>query len=151
MIKYIKGNVLRSPAQIIAHGCNCRGGFGSGIAATIKREFPQVAQAYLEKFNTVGWTLGEIQLVEVGPDKFFANCATQDRYGSPRGGKVYVDYPAVKKVMEQLKSYSLLYNYTVAMPKIGAGLAGGDWSKIEAIINEVFQEIEVWVYIYETI
>jgi hypothetical protein len=29
---------------------------------------------------------------------------------------------------------------------IGAGLAGGDWDRIEAIINEVFGDTEVTIY-----
>jgi hypothetical protein len=32
------------------------------------------------------------------------------------------------------------------MPKIGAGLAGGDWEKIEEIINSVFDKRDIFVY-----
>lgn len=146
MIKYFKGDVLKSSAEVIAHGCNCRGGFGAGIAKQILLQFPRAEQAYMKKFKTEGWRLGEVQIVKVGDKKFIANCATQDKYGSPKGGKVYADYGAIKEVMVQLKDLCLEYNYQLAMPKIGAGLAGGDWGKIEQIINEVFKDIEVWVY-----
>ena len=146
MIKYFKGDVFSTSAEIIAHGCNCRGGFGAGIAATVAKKFPVAKTQYLKKFSNEGWKLGEIQVVPVGSGKFIANCATQDKYGSPRGGKIYADYGAIKEVMVQLKEVCLENQWTLAMPKIGAGLAGGDWKKIEALINEVFGEMEVWVY-----
>jgi len=35
------------------------------------------------------------------------------------------------------------------MPRIGCGLAGGDWSRVEEIINEVLIEAGVEVYVYD--
>jgi O-acetyl-ADP-ribose deacetylase (regulator of RNase III) len=146
MIKYFKGDVFKSSAQVIAHGCNCRGGFGAGIAATVKKLYPRAEAAYMKKYRDEGWHLGEVQIVKVGDNKFIANCATQDKYGSPKGGKIYADYGAIKEVMEQLKEVCTENQWQLAMPKIGAGLAGGDWKKIEEIINAVFDTTEVWVY-----
>lgn len=147
MIKYVKGDVFSTKAQIIAHGCNCRGGYGAGIAATMAKKYPESARMYLKKFKEEGWKLGEVQVVSVGNNRFIANCATQDKYGSPRGGVIYASYPAIKKVMEQLKEICDENQWTLAMPKIGAGLAGGDWVVIEKIINDVFQDTEVLVYV----
>jgi len=38
---------------------------------------------------------------------------------------------------------------TVHMPRIGCGLAGGEWSKVEEIINEVMADVQVFVYDFE--
>jgi hypothetical protein len=35
---------------------------------------------------------------------------------------------------------------TVHMPRIGSGLAGGDWNRIESIVNETLGFIEITVY-----
>jgi hypothetical protein len=35
------------------------------------------------------------------------------------------------------------------MPRIGCGLAGGDWNKIEAIINETLGEKGLDVTVYD--
>ena len=147
MIRYVKGDLFQTKAQIIAHGCNCRGGFGSGIAGIIARDYPSVRAAFLQKFNTSGWTLGEIQAVKE-KDKTFINCATQLEFGGgARFGKVYVDYDAVKQCMEKVLDYKKTHGGQVAIPKIGAGLAGGDWEKIEKIINDVFKDDEILVYV----
>lgn len=148
MIKYITGDVFTSKANIIAHGCNCRGGFGAGIALQVAKLYPKAKDMYMKKFQEEGWRVGEVQIVSVGNHRFIANCATQDKYGSPKGGKVYVSYPGLKAVMQELKEVCLDNNWTLAMPKIGSDLAGGDWNQIEQIINEVFGEMEVEVYIY---
>lgn len=149
MINYIHGDVFTSKANIIAHGCNCRGGFGAGIAVQVVKKFPKAKEMYMTKFHEKGWTVGEVQLVEVGPHLYIANCATQDRYGSPKGGQVYVSYEGFEVVMKELYRICKEKNYTLAMPKIGSDLAGGDWNRLESIINKVFIDLSVDVYIYK--
>lgn len=147
MIRYVKGDLFKTEAEIIAHGCNCRGGFGSGIAGIISKLYPQVREIFSHKFNTTGWQLGEIQVVDVG-SKIIVNCATQLEYGNGAvNGKVYVNYDAVRSCMEKLLAYKKETGKSLAIPKIGAGLAGGDWQKIESIINDVFKNEEILVYI----
>jgi hypothetical protein len=36
------------------------------------------------------------------------------------------------------------------MPRIGCGLAGGEWSKVEEIINRVMPDVDVYVYDFDT-
>ncbi len=144
MIKYIVGDVLESNANVIAHGVNCVGGFGSGVAGQIANKYPLVRDYYLDQFENIGWKLGDVQYVPLAQDKLFANCATQKEY-YPRD-KRNCDYEAVAKVMEELNRFCRLNKFTLAIPKIGAGLAGGDWVIIETIINRTFGDQEVLVY-----
>jgi len=143
MIKYIKGNLFTAPQDILAHGCNCVGGFGSGVAGQMSVEFPETREKYLEKFEKQGWELGDVQLVK-SKDKIIANCATQKKY-YPRTVR-NADYPAIELCMLKLYKLCKETGKTLAMPKIGAGLAGGDWKIIEAIINDVFEDMDVYVY-----
>lgn len=39
-------------------------------------------------------------------------------------------------MLKKVARFSLINRLTIQMPKIGSGLAGGDWSEIEKIINE---------------
>ena len=54
MVKLIKGNVFESNADIIAHGCNTMGGFGSGVAGQMAKIYPEVRQAYMSKYEKDG-------------------------------------------------------------------------------------------------
>ena len=144
MIVYKQGDVLESDEKVIAHGCNCSGGFGSGFAKAVATKYPGVRESYLHKFKQRGWKLGDVQLIGVGDGsgREIANCATQQNYGKAEKGP-YISYPAVRDVIRELvKSYPGGF----AMPKIGAGLAGGNWEIIESIINEESKDTEVRVY-----
>jgi O-acetyl-ADP-ribose deacetylase (regulator of RNase III) len=146
MIVYRTGDVLASTELVIAHGCNCSGGFGSGFAAQVARAYPCVREAYLHRHNTRGWKLGDVQLIGVGDGsgRTFANCGTQQRYGKPDEGP-YVSYPAIRAVIRDLVTSSVAGN-GIAMPKIGAGLAGGNWDIISKIIEEESGNVEIRVY-----
>ena len=167
MITIKKGDIIEalkySEIRFLAHGVNCSGGFGSGIAGQIAKEFPKVRNEYLKKYkegrdiyHPYGWMLGDIQPVEVEifheariipigkknveiPEAIskphIINCAIQKDYGSD--GKEYVDYEAVRDCMKHLKVFAN-HSSSIGIPRIGSGLAGGDWSRIENIIVDVF-------------
>lgn len=144
MITYIKGDLFSSKDNLIAHGCNCLGGFGSGVAYQIALQYPKVKEAYLSKYRTENWSLGEIQVVPISETQSIVNCATQFQF-YPRN-KVHADYSAIQTVFNKLLNLAMENNWTVACPKIGAGLAGGDWSTIETIIEDSFKEYPINIY-----
>lgn len=150
MVQYITGNLFSTKATLIAHGVNCRGAFGSGVAGQMKRIFPGAYTAYIEKYQKEGWKLGDVQIIEIAPNTFplIANCATQFGYGYADGQTVFADYPAIERVMEVLEYYCSTRKYSLAIPRIGAGLAGGDWETINQIIKDVFDKSPVTLEVY---
>jgi len=153
MIEYRKGDVLDAlrdrNVSIVAHGVNCRGGFGSGIAGQIAKRYPVVRSKYLEKFKNEGWRLGESQGVFMydEPSRHLSvimNCATQDDYG--RDGQLYCDYDAIFTCITTLYNTCASLELTPGIPKIGCGLAGGDWIIVEKIINNIFKKRTIYVY-----
>lgn len=144
MIVYKQGDILKSEELRIAHGCNCSGGFGSGFAKAIAELYPSVREGYIYRHNTVGWRLGHVQVLGVGDGsgREIANCGTQQRYGRPDEGP-FVSYPAIREVIRYLVS---VWPSGFAIPKIGAGLAGGNWDIISKIIEEESRDVEVRVY-----
>lgn len=144
MVKYVKGDLFDTDCDIIAHGCNCRGGYGSGVAYMMAMRYPKAREMYLEKFEDEGWKLGDVQFVRTHDGKVIANCATQAAY-LPRG-KCHADYAAIHASMNAVRDFAKTNHKSVAIPKIGAGLAGGDWKVIEKILNRVFSDYDVTVY-----
>lgn len=146
MIKYVQGDLFQASEDILAHGCNCRNGFGSGVAAGMAKKYPKAKAYFHDKFEEDGWKLGDVQFVQlVDKDhKWVANCATQYAY-LPRGIK-HADYDAIRTAMTKVKEFAKSKNMSIAIPKIGAGLAGGDWADIEKILQEVFSDYDVTVY-----
>jgi hypothetical protein len=68
----------------------------------------------------------------------------------PRDGKIPLDYEALEKgfkfIIEIFKMHKM--PLTVHMPKIGCGLAGGDWNRVEEIIKNTFINSNIEVYVY---
>lgn len=135
-MRYVKGNLFDAPEKIIAHGCNAQGVMGAGIAKTIKEKYPDCFKLYQHYHTVYGLKLGEMILWN-GPFLTIANLITQNSYG--RGSRL-VDYEACAQAFERLASEYDTWEggkTEIAIPKIGAGLGGGSWEVIEAIIKEV--------------
>lgn len=134
-INYIKGDLLSTTEGIIVHGCNAQGVMGSGAALAVRRKYPKAYERYKEEIQRGFLGLGDVQLVEVKQNLFIANAITQEFYG--RDKKLYVSYGAIREcfttVFEAARGTKVL---CVSIPKIGAGLGGGDWEVILGIITE---------------
>lgn len=136
---------------IIAHGVNCKGKFASGVAGQIARRWPEVKRAYMRKHERGEWKPGEIQIVQAGRmeagliSTHVANLATQDTYGN-KG--VHVKYDAMRECFTKLFDFAEKFGLAVAMPKIGCGLAGGDWDIVHTILLECLdgRNLEVEVF-----
>lgn len=141
MITYKKGNLLDATEPYIAHGCNSYGVMGSGVALAIKTKWPKAYEEYHDVSEEEGLELGEIVAVSVDGEKTILNCITQKHYG--RSGEKFVSYDAVDECMQKIARLGI---DNIAMPKIGAGLGGGDWKVIEAIINSRLANKNVVIY-----
>jgi hypothetical protein len=74
-----------------------------------------------------------------------ANMATHDTYGKTG---VHVDYDAVRLCFEQVLDFCVAGGHGLAIPKVGCGLAGGEWDKVEEILRDCLatRNVEVDVY-----
>ena len=132
--------------DVIAHGCNCFCAMGAGIA-------PQMANAFgcdtfpLEdgKYSGDKNKLGKIDyesLIVNNKELTVVNAYTQ--YGL--GGKPF-DYEAFEKIVSKMNK--VFAGKHIGLPKIGAGLAGGNWSLIQGIILRDFTDCKVTVVVYK--
>ncbi len=144
-IKYVSGDLLQAPEQYVLHGLSSKGVMGSGVAKLIRDKYPKAYRDYHDSYNSYGLHLGSIFPSKQPDGKIILNAITQETYG--RTG-VHVSYWAVANVMHQLNRWADKELKEVAMPQIGAGLGGGDWNVIEAIIENEAKNFQPVVYIY---
>lgn len=123
--------------DVIVHGCNCFCSMGNGIAKPIKHTFPEAFEADCNTKKGDRSKLGGYSWVTVnrnGHDITIINAYTQFDFWreGPR-----VDYDAVASVFSLIaKNFG---DKRIGYPMIGAGLAGGDWARISAIIEDKLQ------------
>ena len=117
----------------IIHGCNCFCTMGGGIARVIKDVFPEAYEADCKTESGDKAKLGSYSSAMVEKDGHsitIVNAYTQYDFS---GYGPLVDYDAVRSVFAKIKK-----DFTgrkIGYPKIGAGLAQGDWSVIKEIID----------------
>ena len=141
-MKTVAGDLLQlalnGELDVIIHGCNCQCQMGKGIALSIKQRFPEAYAADCRTTKGDEQKLGTFSEIEIvrGPHSFHVvNAYTQFHW---RGAGVKADYEAIRKVMRAVKSR--FSGKRIGYPRIGAGLAGGDWEVIQAIIDEELAE-----------
>lgn len=152
MITEIKGNLLDTDCKVIAHGVNCQNAMGSGVAKALYSKWPEVKFDYhkvctkMLQHCTNDDLLGHIFAVN-SDDKLIINCFTQQNYGYD--GQVYLNYEALEMCMRGVREFCKGYSVSeVAMPKIGCGLAGGDWEKVKKILDKTFHKKHFHVKVY---
>ena len=122
--------------KIIAHVCNDVGAWGKGFVVAITRRWPEPERAYRRWYaerdgNDFG--LGSVQLVPVEDDLWVANMVAQ--HGLRRSaGRPPIRYEALERCLSTVAECAAEVGASVHMPRVGAGLAGGDWAEIERTI-----------------
>lgn len=140
-ITYVRGDATVPSVKgvkVIAHVCNDIGGWGKGFVLAVSRRWPEPEAAYRawhrdRAANDFG--LGAVQLVRVERYVWVANMIGQR--GIRTGSKgVPVRYEAIDTALARLADRATELNASVHMPRIGCGLAGGKWSRVEPLITE---------------
>ena len=145
-IIYKQGDLLECSEDVIVHGCNAQGVMGSGVAKAIKEKYPTAFYFYQKEYKQ---GVGYIIPVNVADCKVVINAITQEYYGRNKN-VVYADYDGIAICFRDINKWCKMKGVNkIALPKIGAGLANGDWNIIEKIIEEECTDVQPVVYVLE--
>lgn len=145
MIKYVVGDLVRDAKnfEVIVQGCNCFCTMGSGIALQIRKAFPEAFEADKTTIRGDKTKLGTITYYRNEKHPIVVNAYTQYYFGEK---DTNADYEAIRQCMKRIKLQ--FKGKKIGMPRIGAGLARGDWNIIEDIINEELDCEDVTVVVW---
>lgn len=154
-LKYKVGCLIEAAKEgnvdIIMHQCNCFNAMGAGIAPLIANAFPEAEDADnltaagdIEKFGSYSTGSSEEYFIDI-----------VNLYGQFRTSwnGVATDYPALRSAIKHYRQSDDLRQWScgvkIGLPKIGAGLGGGDWDIISQIIEEelVAYDYDVTIYV----
>jgi O-acetyl-ADP-ribose deacetylase (regulator of RNase III) len=136
-LNFITGDLIALAKEgrfdVIAHGCNCFCTMGAGVALAIATAWPEAKKAddatVPGELSKLGTTTRCAVVLPNGRPMDIVNCYTQFRFD--RGSRQF-DYGALEQCMDTLGF--VYYGLRLGLPKIGAGLAGGDWDLIRPIL-----------------
>jgi O-acetyl-ADP-ribose deacetylase (regulator of RNase III) len=175
-IKYVKGNLITKALfkdfDAITHGCNCQCVMGGGIAVPFRKGFkvdqlPMEDKSRAGDYNKLGcidfgfFNIKDLNLtplkkledgilLDISNGFYVINSYTQFHYSkvkyvNPKSA-VPLDYEAVAMCFDKINH--VFKGMHLGIPQIGAGLAGGNWDRISAIIEDVTPNIDVTCVIY---
>lgn len=107
---------------------------GRGIALAIKNMFPEAYDADLRTVKADREKLGSISIARIDRSSVsfvVVNAYTQFHW---RGEGVLANYDAIRSAFAAVKNQ--FAGQRIGYPKIGAGLAKGDWQTIAQIIED---------------
>jgi O-acetyl-ADP-ribose deacetylase (regulator of RNase III) len=147
VMKVLSGDLIQYAKDrkfdIIFHGCNCFHTMGAGIAYQIQQSFPGAYTADKKSWTSGDWEkLGKYSSWKSEDGKLTVlNAYTQYKPGAN------FEYSALDQVTQVIaKNFR---NMTIAYPKVGAGIGGGDWRIIEDILNYNFQKLDHTLVLFE--
>jgi O-acetyl-ADP-ribose deacetylase (regulator of RNase III) len=153
-LRFVAGDATSPQAagpKIIAHICNDLGGWGKGFVVAISRRWPEPERAYREWHRhraTNDFGLGAVQVVQVRADTWVANMVGQHGMRSGSQGPP-IRYEAVQRCLASVGDSALALDASVHMPRIGTGLAGGRWERIEPIIVATLCARDIATTVYD--
>lgn len=157
MIHSVAGDATQPQGEgnkILVHVCNDLGKWGKGFVLAVSRRWKAPEQQYklwAEGKTDQKFKLGEVQFVQVQEDLWVANLIGQQgiKTHNSKASVPPIRYDAIRQGLQKVADFAVEKEASIHMPRIGAGLAGGDWKKISEIIEEtlVQNDLEVTVYI----
>ena len=144
--QYIKGNIvdLFKSGHMVAHGCNCFHSMGAGVAGQLAKACKYIPAIDKE----TGWgdesKLGTYSVATIthGPGENDVHCF--NLYTQYHPGR-NLDYGALVNCLQALNNWASnkIAPPTVYMPRIGCGIAGGDWNKVCVLINMFTENMKI--------
>lgn len=157
-INYVFGDATQPKGygnKFIVHCCNNIGKWGAGFVLQLGNRFPSAKKSYLEWFRKMRhpsasgpMVLGEIQLIDNASDIYVINLIGQRGTGYSNG-LAPIRYCAIRSGFSKVREIAITNNASIHMPRMGSGLAGGDWNIIEKIVKEEFIDHNISVTVYD--
>ena len=154
-IRYTTGDATNPPGdghKIICHVCNDVGAWGAGFVVALSKRWKLPELRYREwhagDSDDGPFELGEVQFVATDSNITVANMIGQRGIRRGAKGAPPVRYEAIRTALGKVADFAAASSSSVHMPRIGAGLGGGDWNTIEVIIEDELcsRSIEATVY-----
>ena len=156
--KYKVGNLIHAArdgeVNIIAHQANCFHTMAAGIAPQLQAAFPEVYRADRQTVLADKSKTGTYSLAHSSEYNLFI----YNLYGQYHWAHDHEDYGtnyhylinALMAMRDNIREDALLAHdvpTNIGFPKIGCGLAGGDWEVVESLLKTIFKDFSVTVYV----
>ena len=141
MIEYKVGDIFAEDVEALVNSVNCVGVMGRGIALQFKNIFPENFKAYADACKRDEVQPGRMFVFDtgrrMGTTRYIINFPTKRHWrGKSRMEDIETGLRALAHEVSERNIRS------VALPPLGSGLGGLEWSKVRSRIEAVLQGID---------
>lgn len=151
MLHEVRGDILLTHAQAVAHGVAPNDDFHQGLALALRERWPQMYKAFRQHCRTRHPKPGRVWEWD-GPDgrRLFTLLTQEAAYG--RGEKP--GRASIQHVNHCLKELRKLIDeehvHSLAIPAIATGVGGLSWEDVQPLLRTHLADADCEVFVYKT-
>ena len=148
MIRKVKGDILLSEAQAIAHGVAPHDHFNQGLALALRERHPAMAKDFRHYCHVQNPKPGHAWLW-AGPERVVINLMTQEpapnKHAHPGKATSHNVNHALRQLAVIIRDQEIR---SLALPRLATGVGGLDWDEVEPLIQRHLGNVGIPVVIY---
>jgi len=151
MIKQVIGDILLSKANAIVHGVAPGDHFDSGLALSLREQWPALAKDFRHYCHTAHPKAGEAWLWSAATGQRIVTLLTQEaapgERGAGRPGRAHLEH--VNHALRALHTLAETESFrSLAVPRLGTGVGGLSWDEVRPLIEQHLGPLAAPVYVY---
>jgi O-acetyl-ADP-ribose deacetylase (regulator of RNase III) len=144
MIDFTKGDMFAHPVDARVNTVNCVGVMGAGVALAFKKRYPDMFREYQLECMANRIAPGKLHIWKAPNGERIINFPTKRDWQDPSR------YEDIASGLEALRNYlSEQGAISVALPALGCGHGGLDWSRVSAMIKEALSGLDAHIFVFE--
>lgn len=151
MIHTVTGDILLSRAQVIVHGVAPNDPFSTGLALSLREQWPSMYKDFRHYCQTVNpkagttWSWAGAEGARV--ISLFTQDAAYDHGAKPGKATVENVNHALRELRQLTKKEKLT---SMALPRLATGVGGLGWPDVSPLIDKHLGDLAIPVYVYAT-
>ncbi|MEO8702169.1 MAG: macro domain-containing protein [Kofleriaceae bacterium] len=136
MVELASGNLLDARVDALVNPVNTVGVMGKGLALQFKRAFPRNFAAYTAACKRGEVAIGRMFVFEEDTPRFIINFPTKQHWRDPSELAYVRD--GLLALVGEISQRAIT---SIAVPALGCGLGGLDWTEVERLIRDAFSAL----------
>ncbi len=149
MIKEVQGDILLTDAQAIAHGVAPNDHFDTGLALSLRENYPAMAKDFRHFCRLEHPHPGEVWMWGTVNKTRIFNLMTQEpaktQKGHPGAATLSNVDHSLKKLAKRIKEENIK---SLALPKLATGYGKLNWKDVFPLIEKRLSELDIPIYVY---
>ncbi|MCB9601486.1 MAG: macro domain-containing protein [Sandaracinus sp.] len=143
---FVTGDLFAAPdLDALAHGCNCAGAMGKGIAIEFRARFPKMYAEYKNRCLAGTFALGDVFCWRSGAVTVF-------NLGTQKSWRTKAELGAIEQALRTMVDEAQTLGVRrIGLPRIGAGLGGLSWdAEVKPLLERIGDATTVELVVFET-